>query len=876
MTERVLLPSNVSPSAYKLKLEPDMVNFTFKGSVEIDVDVTEATKVVEMHQRDLCVSSAVFQQGEKKVDSDSITLRNKDKTMSVLFEEELSVGPAVLSLTFTGILNDQLAGFYRSKYVDADGNTKYLATTQFEAIDARRCFPCWDEPAKKAVFTVTLVVPAELMAISNMPEKSYITENGKKIVEFLPSPKMSTYLLAFCIGEFDFIQGLTKNGTLIRCISVPGKAKNLKFALDTGIKSLEFYNDFFGIPYPLPKLDMIAIPDFAAGAMENWGLVTYREIDLIIDPAKASSSQKQRVAIVITHELAHQWFGNLVTMKWWDGLWLNEGFANWMQTFTGDAIFPEWKIWESFVAKEQSSALKLDSLRSSHPILVPIGRAESVEEVFDLISYCKGGSVIRMIFRLLGVDQFRAGLIDYLKKHSYDNTETTDLWAAWEKSSNQPIIELMDTWTLQMGYPLITVSNVTKTGGKLKFDVEQKWYLADGSVMDGDSDKKWIVPLIFGTEEGAHPPQYMKEKKQTIELETKSSWVKVNYGQHIPLRVQYPTSMLDELCKAVATLPAEDRIGLLSDAESLSKSGDLPLTDFVKVLNGYKGEMNDKVWSQLSLALSGLKSSLYCTTLKNKGEIKERVDKLIAKLIKPCVDSLGWDNREGDSDNEKKLRSIVLGMHLMVNVKDAEVLREAEERLEAYKADKTSPKLNADVRASIMKVLVINKGRSAIEEIKALHNAGAESAFRLDVYAGFGAAKDEALLKETLEWGFSKDVRSQDFIYILNNVASGVIDNQMVGGGILSKFIEKNYERVYNLIGAVSAMMFSGVLKSTFVGLATEDQLKFMKDFWESKKLFHLEKALNQSIESVQNRMKTASAFASSDLATPAFWDKLD
>eukprot|EP01059_Diplonema_ambulator_P017204 TRINITY_DN29182_c0_g1_i1.p1 TRINITY_DN29182_c0_g1~~TRINITY_DN29182_c0_g1_i1.p1 ORF type:complete len:879 (+),score=398.09 TRINITY_DN29182_c0_g1_i1:60-2696(+) len=876
---RVLLPSNVVPHEYDLTLEPDMEKFMFKGSVEIKVTVAEKTKVVEMHQRDLCVSAAVCKCAEgAKLEAVAVTTRNKDKTLSLEFDEEIPVGEATLALEFTGVLNDQLAGFYRSKYTGRDGTTKHMATTQFEAIDARRCFPCWDEPARKAVFNLTLVCPEHLMAISNMPEKSCVgLEGGRKRVAFLPTPKMSTYLLAFCIGEFDFIQGQTKNGTLIRVLSVPGKSKDLAFALDTGIKALEFYNDFFGIPYPLPKLDMIAIPDFAAGAMENWGLVTYREVDLIIDPAKASSSQKQRVAIVITHELAHQWFGNLVTMAWWDDLWLNEGFANWMQTFTADSIFPEWCIWESFVTNEQTSALRLDALRSSHPILVPIARAESVEEVFDLISYCKGGSVIRMIYSLLGRETFRQGLVDYLQTHSYSNTESTDLWAAWDKASGQPIRELMDTWILQMGYPLITVSNVSKKDGKLKFDVEQKWYLADGSVKEGDADKKWIVPLIFGTQEGAHPPQYLREKKQTVELETAGSWVKVNYGQHIPLRVKYPTEMLEELCKAVSGLPAEDRIGLLSDADSLSKSEDLSLADFVRVLNSYKGEMNDKVWSQLSQALAGLKGTLYGTTMPNKAEIKAKMDKLISDLVKPVVEAVGWDGRPDDTDNLKKLRAIVLGQHLAVNSKEPEVVREATERIAAYKEDKNTAKLNPDIRASLMKVLVKNNGAAAIEELKALHNDKAESPFRNDVYTALGVAQDEGLLMDAMLWALDgKDVRSQDFVYVQRAVSAAVVSNEVVGGRVMQAFIEAHYDEVFNLIGNVSAMMFASILKSCFSGITTREELEKMKNFWEAKKLTHLEKALGQSIEAVDNRIKAAEAFAASELATAAFWDNLN
>ena len=267
-----------------------------------------------------------------------------------------------------------------------------MASTQFESLDARRAFPCWDEPARKAIFGVTLTVPKHMDAFSNMPELSNKTLAGgtKKEIAFLDSPIMSTYLLAFVIGEFDYVQAQTGHGVLIRVYTPPGKSDSGAFALDCATKSLDAYNDFFGIPYPLPKLDMVAIPEFAAGAMENWGLVTYREVDLLIDPTKASSNQKQRVCTVVTHELAHQWFGNLVTMTWWDDLWLNEGFASWAENWAADVLFPHWAMWDQFTTGHLSAALRLDSLKSSHPIQVPIHHAEEVEEVFDAISYCKG------------------------------------------------------------------------------------------------------------------------------------------------------------------------------------------------------------------------------------------------------------------------------------------------------------------------------------------------------------------------------------------------------------------------------------------------------------------------------------------------------
>merc|ERR1719410_1854125 len=303
-----------------------------------------------------------------------------------------------------------------------------------------------------------MVYPANLTAVSNMPQsRTEIQADGRRRDVFMPTPKMSTYLLAFCIGEFEFVSDQTKGGVLVRVFACPGNISKCGYALKSAINALDFYDDFFGLKYPLPKLDMIAIPDFAAGAMENWGLVTYREVALLCDEATVSATQKQRICTVITHELAHQWFGNLVTMEWWDDLWLNEGFANWMQTFAADQLHPEWDIWESYVGTEQQRALQLDALRSSHPIQVPIKEAHEVEEVFDAISYCKGGSVVRMIYAVLGQEKFQEGLRLYFDRHQYGNTDTTDLWKAWSDVSGKPIGNMMNSWTEQMGFPVLKV-----------------------------------------------------------------------------------------------------------------------------------------------------------------------------------------------------------------------------------------------------------------------------------------------------------------------------------------------------------------------------------------------------------------------------------
>ena len=402
----VLLPPNVEPLAYTLTLTPNLTTFTFDGVVSILVNVKlPHTTSITLHARDLDINpGATF---TPSADGTPLTfsplvatghsIAYKPPTMTLNFASALPEGEGTLRIAFRGVLNDQMAGFYRSKYTTAEGETRYMASTQFEALDARRCFPCWDEPARKATFAATLIVPADRTAFSNMPVLAEtLLADGTKRITFAPTPKMSTYLLAFVVGEFDFLQAFTSAGVAVRVYTPPGQTEKGRFGLEVAVKSLEFYDEYYGSPYPLPKLDMVAVPEFAMGAMENWGLVTYRAIDLLIDLQNASSSQKQRVCSVVTHELAHQWFGNLVTMEWWNDLWLNEGFASWMQTASAAEFFPEWQLWTQFCSSNLGGAMGLDALRTSHPIQVPIAHAEEVEQVFDAISYFKGSAVSSM------------------------------------------------------------------------------------------------------------------------------------------------------------------------------------------------------------------------------------------------------------------------------------------------------------------------------------------------------------------------------------------------------------------------------------------------------------------------------------------------
>ena len=495
-SDAAVLPETASPSKYRIKLQPDLKNFTFGGEQSVDIQILEPTSTIVLNAIDLQISAVTLHASGTTLTSRSVTIDKEAETATLDFGETIQPGDALLEMVFTGELNDKLMGFYRSEYTSQDGGTRYLATTQFEPTDARRAFPCWDEPAKKATFEVTLVFSDEYQAISNTQVVEEAAPGpGLKSVRFAETPVMSTYLLAFIVGDLVSVKQRADGGTTIGVWTTPGKENQAGFALDTSVKLLGYFNDYFGIPYPLAKLDHIAIPDFAAGAMENWGAVTYRETALLVDPANSSAGTRQRVTEVIAHEMAHMWFGDLVTMEWWDDLWLNESFASWMGNKAVDWLFPEWEMWTQFVNMDTNRALSLDGLKNSHPIEQAVKNPAEVSQLFDAISYSKGASVIRMLENFLGEETFRKGLNRYLSGHMYDNARTEDLWAALETESGQPVTAIMDSWVKQMGYPVLQVES-DRSGGQTRLSITQERFVYDRLLGESEPDTEvWRVPI---------------------------------------------------------------------------------------------------------------------------------------------------------------------------------------------------------------------------------------------------------------------------------------------------------------------------------------------------------------------------------------------
>merc|ERR1712166_219209 len=773
----VLLPACVTPSRYDIALDTDFDAFTFAGDETITVEVSAATKEISVHALQISIQSASYcVEGGAAVSPELIIFNTKLQTVTFQFEEKLVVGSGKLQISFSGILNNEMAGYYRSKYTDMNGDSKFMGTTQFEAIDARRAFPCWDEPARKAVFAITLTVPSAMAAVSNMPElEAGSVSATKRRYKFADTPIMSTYLVAWCVGEFDFIQDQSSRGVVIRVYTPPGKVEQGRFALDAACKTLDFYEEYFGIEYPLAKLDMMAITEFAAGAMENWGLVTYRVVDLMIDSSRATVSQLQRVASVVTHELAHQWFGNLVTMQWWDDLWLNEGFASWMENFVAEHLHGDWGIWEQFIFSDQGSASKLDALRSSHPIQVPIRHAAEVDEVFDLISYSKGACVIRMIHAMLGPEPFQRGLSAYLSKHNYGNTVTTDLWSAWDEAQAAAgdvvvsVSEAMSGWTNQMGFPLVSVKSEEVGMETTEITLEQNWFVADGSEKsEEEAARLWCFPLFVLTATGTEMV-WFKERELKITVPC-GGWFKLNAGQHVPFRVAYSKDQLQFLKSAIKekALSAEDRVGLLSDCYALCKAKMLDLGDLMELMAEFAEEESYTVWAQLESVVMALAPLL-------RGGYPQYVGfaKFVQALVADASTKCGWDEKADDGHLDKLLRAVLV--RLQAEFPSQSTMGEASKRFQAFVSDASYKGLPTEYRVPVYKIMLRESGPQngvgVYNNLMMIFNRAETHPEKLQVMQAIGVGASKELKDRALAFAISSDVKMQDMMYPIYSVS---------------------------------------------------------------------------------------------------------
>jgi puromycin-sensitive aminopeptidase len=633
------LPRTVIPSHYALALTPDLAGATFGGHVVIDIDVAEAISEIVLNTAELTLHAAVLLNDvglrlEATAESDE----DAERTMLTV-ASNLEPGPWKLEISFDGILNDDLRGFYRSVYTDPDGNEKTIATTQFEATEARRAFPCWDEPDLKATFGVTLVVDDGLTTISNGAEIGREPAgDGRVAVRFADTMKMSTYLVAFIVGELGVTDTVDVDGIPLRIAFPPGKGHLTDFALDIAAFSLRYYAEYYDIPYPGGKMDKIAIPDFAWGAMENLGAVTYRETALLVDVHKATQNEMMRVAEVIAHEIAHMWFGDLVTMKWWNGIWLNEAFATFAAMKCVDAYRPDWKVWLTFSA-DRVHSMETDALEATRPIEFPVASPEEANAMFDSLTYEKGASILRMLEQYLGEEAFRLGVSNYLKENAYGNTGGEDLWSALEEASGEPVMEIMDTWIFQGGFPRLRVEGEP---GTYTLTQEQFRYLGDG-------DQQWKLPVLLRSSEGDQR-LLLSEESATIDA---GDDLVVNAGGDGFYRVAYSPELRAGIRRRLSSLTGEERYATVSDAWADVLKGGADAADYLTLV-GELGEENEvDVWQRILGGLGELDRIA-------SSDVRPALQGFVRDLVSDKADKMGWSPDEGEDDRNRKLRGALI------------------------------------------------------------------------------------------------------------------------------------------------------------------------------------------------------------------------
>ena len=771
----------VLPVHYDLRLEPDLERYAFDGELAVNVTVAEPVSAVTLHAAELAVSSALAElPGGGQAVGDPV-VDEEAESLTVTFDRELPPGEATLHLRFAGTLNDQLRGFYRSQYRDADGATRTLATTQFEATDARRAFPCWDEPAIKATFDITLVVPDGLAAVSNMPVADETQADGRRAVRFQTTPKMSTYYLAFLVGDFAAVETTDDAGVLHRVFATRGKEEYGRFALEHSVRILRYMNDYFGVPYPLPKIDHVAVPDFAAGAMENWGCITYRETALLFDPANSAAQARQRILEVVAHEMAHMWFGDLVTMEWWDDLWLNESFASWFGDKTVDHLYPEWAMWTQFVSNSTNEALALDGLRNSHPIEQQVNDPAEIRELFDAISYSKGGSVLRMLEDWLGPERFRQGLRDYVRAHSYANARGADLWRALERASGLPAVAVADSWVKQTGYPVLD-AQIDRAASPAAVSLRQQRFLYDHLLDSEEADAAvWKAPVGVADGAGGRASLLMEQADGAVETAPSAPWVKVNAGQTGFFRVNYAGDEWERLRDAVANreLDPTDRLGLQNDAYALMRAGRLPATVFLSLARAYDAETDATVLADLASNLRGLYALLWDDPCANAFEAFAR-DRFAGAAARA-----GWDAKEGEQHLDTLFRSTALGQAGAYG--DAAVLAEAQRRFAAFAADDVP--VHPDVRGVVFS-LAAQEGEQPVYDAlwSAYHDAEMHEE-RVRILRALAQVRRPDLLADLLAKAMEPEVvRAQDTVIVLIQAS---VNRQ--GRDMVWQFVKENW-----------------------------------------------------------------------------------
>lgn len=739
------------PIKYSLDIIPSREDMLFTGKVIIrGMKIGRPSKRITLHQKGLQIISAKVIKHNKHSDQEiklkRINVHKRFDELRIHTENIISPGTYTITLEFTGKITRNMDGIYPCYFNDKN-QQQILIATQFESHHAREVFPCIDEPEAKATFDLTLTTPKDETVLANTPIKHQKVKGNDITTSFETTPKMSTYLLAFVFGKLEYLEAKTNNGIRVRTYATPNNVEFTSFALDVAVKALEYYNEYFDFNYPLEKCDMVALPDFASGAMENWGLITYREQAFLVDPKNTSLATKQYVAMVVAHELAHQWFGNLVTMRWWTDLWLNEGFASWIEYLAVDHIFPEWQMWTQFAVDEQQRAFKLDALDNTHPVEVPIQHPDEIRSIFDTISYSKGASVINMLYNYLTPEVFRDGLRHYLSLHKWSNTDTVDLWNALENISGKPVRDFMHAWVRQSGFPLLTAET-----SDTKAHLTQERFYANPE-QKTRTDQVWPIALL--SDEEGMPELFNKQSLELDIIDIPS--LKFNRGQSGFYRTIYNPRHLERLGTLVKDnqLTPLDRLGVLSDLFESAKAGKLPTVNALKFLSFFTDESNNAVWDVIASGVISIRQVM------DDEQLRESMKPYIRRLVDKQLNRLGWDYKPHESHFDQLLRPTIISM-----AAGADTETVVSECLKRFNSMNKPEDIHPDLRGAIYNTIArINNDEPTFKELFRIHETTTNSEERNTIASALCSFKSPKLYRCALDLITSDSVRHQDVSY---------------------------------------------------------------------------------------------------------------
>ncbi len=749
------LPKDIAPRSYAIALRPDVAALRTEGEVTIELDVLQSTSAIVFNVNEVEVPSATLDGAvvaAPKIDATA-------QTATIALTSPLARGRHTLKLSFRGKIGRAAVGLYAEKY-KVDGVEKQLLGTEMEPTDARRMFPCWDEPVFRSTFQLSVVVPDGQVAISNMPiARERALAGGAREVAFAPTPVMVSYLVVLCMGEFESITDEV-DGVKLGMWTTKGKTAQARYALAATKQIVRFYNEYFGVKYPLPKLDQIALPGGFGGAMENWGGIVYNERVLLFDPATSSQATKEGIFGTVAHEIAHQWFGDLVTMAWWDNLWLNEGFASWMGTKCTDHFNPDWQIWLRAHASKEG-VMETDARRTTHAIQQPVLSESGATDAFDNITYSKGQAFIRMLENYLGEKEFRAGIRGYMAKHAYGNTTSADLWAALEKASGRPVATLADGWTTQPGFPVVNVAT-RETGGGLEVLLAQEHFAVNDPL---PAERAWRIPVTIAPVD--HP-----ERVQTVMLEKNAdaprlkfpagTVVKLNVGNTGYYRAAYPPELAQAHAAKFATLPADDRVNLLSDAWAMVKAGRGDSGTYLPLVAAADREASLAVWQQAAGSIA------FLGEIERGAPGQPAFERWERAWLRAPLARLGWAAKPGEPTTDGNFRVSVITR--LGRLGDEAVIAEARRRFEEFLREPLS--LAGSLRDPVFAIVGRHADAATWEKLHAMARAAEKTEDQNRYYAALQGVKDEALARRTLALALTEDRPFAQWFGIVSSVAS--------------------------------------------------------------------------------------------------------